>query len=243
MQKLIDGIHKFQNDVVRPDKEFFGRLANGQSPETLFITCSDSRINPNLLTQTGPGDLFIIRNAGNIVPADGAPVGGEAATIEYAVAALKVREIIVCGHTHCGAVVGLMNPKQVESLPRVSQWLQHAEATRRVMLQNYAHLTNDAELLNAAVQENVLTHIDHLRTHPVVAAGLSAGTLRLHAWVYKLDTGEVFSYDPTEHQFLPVSRVSRVTGTAVASVAPAAPTPAARVRLPARAASAPAPPR
>lgn len=213
MQKLIDGIHKFQNDVVRPEKEFFGRLANGQSPETLFITCSDSRINPNLITQTDPGDLFIIRNAGNIVPTNGAPVGGEAATIEYAVAALKVRDIIVCGHTHCGAVDGLMNPKKVESLPLVSEWLKHSEATRRVMVQNYTHLQGP-ELLNAAVQENVLTQIDHLRTHPVVAAGLSAGTLRLHAWVYKLDTGEVFSYDPAERQFLPVSKV---TGAAVAS--------------------------
>jgi carbonic anhydrase len=207
MQKLIDGIHKFQNDVVRPEKEFFGRLAHGQTPETLFITCSDSRINPNLITQTSPGDLFIIRNAGNIVPPNGAPVGGEAATIEYAVEALKVREIIVCGHTHCGAVDGLMNPDKVESLPRVSEWLKHADATRRVMQQNYAHLTGPA-LLNASVQENVLIQIDNLRTHPSVAAGLSAGTLRLHAWVYKIDTGEVFAFDPAERQFLPLNKIA-----------------------------------
>ena len=206
MQKLIDGIHKFQNDVVRPQKEFFGRLANGQNPETLFITCSDSRIDPNQITQTKQGELFVIRNAGNFVPTEG---GGEAATIEYAVAALKVREIIVCGHTHCGAVDGLMNPKKLETLPRVAQWVQQAAATRQVMLQNYAHLTGPA-LLNAAVQENVLTQLDHLRTHPAVAAGLSAGTLRLHGWVYKIDTGEVFSYDPTERQFLPVNKAPQL---------------------------------
>jgi carbonic anhydrase len=205
MQKLIDGIHKFQNDVVRPEKEFFGRLAQGQNPETLFITCSDSRISPSLITQTSPGDLFIIRNAGNIVPPNGAPVGGEAATIEYAVSALKVRELIVCGHTHCGAVDGLLNPEKVTSLPRVGQWLEHADATRQVMRQSYGHLSG-AALLSAAVQENVLTQLDHLRTHPAVAAGLSAGTLRLHAWVYKIDTGEVFSYDAVERQFLPLSK-------------------------------------
>lgn len=205
MQKLIDGIHKFQNDVVRPEKEFFGRLVHGQNPETLFITCSDSRINPNLITQTSPGDLFIIRNAGNIVPPNGAPVGGEAATIEYAVGALKVREIIVCGHTHCGAVDGLLHPEKLETLPRVAEWLAHAEATRQVMQQSYGHLSGPA-LLSAAVQENVLTQIDHLRTHPSVAAGLSAGTVRLHAWVYKIDTGEVFSFDAAERQFLPLSK-------------------------------------
>ncbi len=213
MQKLIDGIHKFQTDVVAPKREFFGKMAKGQSPETLFITCSDSRINPNLITQTEPGELFIIRNAGNIVPTDGAPVGGETATIEYAVAALKVREIIVCGHTHCGAVDGLMNPSKLEGLPKVSQWLNHAETTRRVMLQNYKHLTGPA-LLNAAVQENVLTQIEHLRTQPSVAAGLSAGTLRLHAWVYKIETGDVFSYDPRERQFLPLTAVRTPVPTA-----------------------------
>lgn len=213
MQKLIDGIHKFQNDVVRPEKESFARLAQGQTPETLFITCSDSRINPNLITQTDPGDLFIIRNAGNIVPPNGAPIGGEAATIEYAVLALKVREIIVCGHTYCGAIDGLMHPKKVESLPRVSQWLGHADATRQVMLKNYTHLTGPA-LLNAAVQENVLMQIDHLRTHPAVAAGLSSGTLRLHAWVYKIDTGEVFAYDPAQRQFIPLSKVAVAAVTA-----------------------------
>ncbi len=206
MQKLIDGIHKFQNDVVRPQKEFFGRLASGQSPETLFITCSDSRINPNLITQTAPGDLFIMRNAGNIVPNDGAPGGGEAATIEYAVSVLKVRDIIVCGHSHCGAIEALLDPNKTKKLPRVAAWLDHAEATREVMRQNYAHLSGPAAV-NAAVQENVLAQIDSLRTQPSVAAALAAGGLRLHAWVYKIETGEVFAFDPAERQFMPVTRV------------------------------------
>jgi len=206
MQKLIDGIHKFQNDVVRPQKDFFGRLASGQSPETLFITCSDSRINPNLITQTNPGDLFIIRNAGNFVPADGAPVGGEAATIEYAVAVLKVRDIIVCGHTHCGAVDAMLNPQKLVELPRVAQWIKNADATARVMKTSYQHLSGVA-LLNAAVQENVLTQLDHLRTQPAVAAALAAGHVRLHGWVYKIETGDVFAYDVQERQFLPVTAV------------------------------------
>ena len=105
MQKLLEGLHHFQQNIFSSQRELFERLAKGQSPETLFITCSDSRINPNLLTQTQPGELFILRNAGNIIPPYGAANGGEGATIEYAVAVLGVKDIIVCGHAHCGAMV------------------------------------------------------------------------------------------------------------------------------------------
>lgn len=201
MQKLIQGLHEFQRNVF--DREFFERLAKGQSPETLFITCSDSRINPNLITQTEPGDLFIIRNAGNIVPPHGPAVGGEAATIEYAVSALKVRDVIVCGHSHCGAMQALIRPDDLKGLPAVAQWLGHAEATRRIMMENYRDLTGSA-LLSATVQENVLVQIENLRTQPAVAAALAAGTLRLHGWVFKIETGQVFAFDPDQRQFLPI---------------------------------------
>ena len=132
MQKLIQGIHRFQSENFRPLKGLFENLAKGQNPETLFITCSDSRIDPNLLTRSQPGDLFILRNAGNIVPPHGATNGGEAATIELAVTALGVKDIIICGHSHCGAMRGLMQPDLVASLPAVSAWLGHAELTRRI---------------------------------------------------------------------------------------------------------------
>lgn len=117
MQKLIEGLHQFQNSVFGTQRELFERLAHGQTPETLFITCSDSRINPNLLTQTEPGELFILRNAGNIVPPYSTSQGGEAATIEFAVAGLNVRDIIICGHSHCGAMKGLLDPPPIVTSP------------------------------------------------------------------------------------------------------------------------------
>lgn len=205
MQRLIDGIRQFQVSVFQPQKELFKRLAHGQKPETLFITCSDSRINPNLITMTDPGELFILRNAGNIIPPYGAANGGEGATIEFAVAALGVREIILCGHSHCGAMKGLLNPDQLQNLPATQAWLRHAEATRRIVQENYSHLQGE-DILNLTILENILVQLENLRTHPVVAAGLCKGTLTLHGWVYKLETGEVLAYDPARSEFVPVDR-------------------------------------
>jgi carbonic anhydrase len=204
MQKLIRGIHEFQAGIFRPQQELFEKLAAGQSPDTLFITCSDSRIAPNLITQTQPGELFIIRNAGNIVPPHGPFTGGEAATIEYAIAVLKVKDIIICGHTQCAAMSAVIDPESVQGLPRFSAWLQNAEATRQIIHEHYRHLEGN-DCLNATVQENVLVQLDHLRTQPMVAARIAGGTLRLHGWVYKIETGEVFSFDPRQRDFLPVT--------------------------------------
>lgn len=201
MQKLIQGIHQFQGKSFLPLQGLFEQLAKGQNPETLFITCSDSRIDPNLLTQAKPGDLFILRNAGNIVPPHGAGNGGEAATIEFAVAALGVKDIIICGHSHCGAMQGLLKPEQVASLPAVSSWLSHAEMTRRIMCENYGHLEGD-RLLTATVEENVLVQLENLRTLPAVGSRLVRGDLHLHGWVYKIETGEVFAYDVENAQFV-----------------------------------------
>ena len=207
MQKLIDGIHHFQQSIFGSQQELFKRLAHGQSPETLFITCSDSRISPNLITQTEPGELFILRNAGNIVPPHGASNGGEAATIEFAVAALGVRDVIICGHSHCGAMKGLLDETLVADTPAVRQWLTHADAARRTVQQNYADL-DGASLISACVQENVLTQLENLRTHPAVAARLARGQLNLHGWVYKIETGQVFAYDPTLEQFAALTHAS-----------------------------------
>src|SRR5947209_3561333 len=162
MQKLIQGIHRFQQETFRPLQGLFEQLSKGQNPETLFITCSDSRIDPNLLTRSRPGDLFILRNAGNIVPAHGVPSGGEAATIEFAVVALGVKDIIICGHSHCGAMQGLLHPEQVALLPAVSSWLSHAETTRRIVQVNYGHLDGE-RLLTATIEENVLVQLENLR--------------------------------------------------------------------------------
>jgi carbonic anhydrase len=204
MQRLIQGIHQFRQDTFRPLQGLFEQLAKGQNPDTLFITCSDSRIDPNLLTQSKPGDLFILRNAGNIVPPNGAANGGEAATIEFAVAGLGVRDVVVCGHTHCGAMKGLLEPDAVAGLPAVADWLRHAETTARIVRDNYAHLSG-TPLLTATAQENVLVQLEHLRTLPAVASRLVKGDLKLHGWVYKIETGEVFAYDPQPGQFVPLA--------------------------------------
>ena len=205
MQKLIEGIHHFQANLFSPQRELFERLAGGQNPDALFITCSDSRISPNLITQTDPGELFIIRNAGNIVPPYGAANGGEGATIEFAVVGLGIHDIIVCGHSHCGAMKGLLNPESLKGMPTVAAWLGHAEATRWIARQKYSQLSDEA-LLNVATQENVLIQMENLRTHPAVAAGLAGGKLKLHGWVYKIETGQVFAYDPERGQFVPVAQ-------------------------------------
>lgn len=205
MQKLIHGIHQFQEHHFRPLQGLFERLSKGQTPETLFITCSDSRIDPSLLTRSKPGDLFILRNAGNIVPPHGAASGGEAATIEFAVAALGVRDVIVCGHTHCGAMKGLLAPETVAELPAVASWLAHADATRRIVRDNYAQLSGD-ELVTATVEENVLVQLGNLRSLPAVASRLVKGDLHLHGWVYKIESGEVFAYDLSAGQFVTLAQ-------------------------------------
>jgi carbonic anhydrase len=206
MQKLVAGIHHFQSNIFKSERAFFEQMAEGQTPETLFITCSDSRINPNLLTNTAPGELFILRNAGNIIPPWGPANGGESATIEYAVRVLKVEDIIVCGHSHCGAMQGLLNPESLEALPSVKQWLDHATETRRIVRENYAHLDTEA-LSTVAIQENVLAQLENLRTHPSVAERVAEGALHLHGWVYKIESGEVFTYDSDSEQFISITTV------------------------------------
>jgi carbonic anhydrase len=213
MQKLIHGIHEFREQHFRPLQGLFEQLARGQSPETLFITCSDSRIDPNLLTRSKPGELFILRNAGNIVPPHGAANGGEAATIEFAVAALGVKDIIICGHSHCGAMKGLLEPEMVSGLPSVASWLSHAETTKRIVKDNYQHLDGE-KLLTATVEENVLVQLENLRTLPSVASRLVKGDLHLHGWVYKIETGDVFAFDPSQSQFVSLTQFEYPTAEA-----------------------------
>jgi carbonic anhydrase len=221
VQRLIEGIHQFQQNVFRPRREWFEQMAEGQRPQALFVTCSDSRINPNLITQTEPGELFIVRNAGNIVPPHSTEPGGEEATIEFAIAALEISDIVICGHTRCGAMNGLLNPSGLaEKMPAMRHWLNHAEATRRIIREKYGHLS-DLPLLTAAAQENVLVQLENLRTHPAVAVGMAKGDLKLHGWVYKIETGEVFAFDPLTGQFAPLTDNPPPTVPAIRLTAPA----------------------
>lgn len=201
--RLLLGIHRFQNEVFPAQRELFQKLAEVQKPDWLFITCSDSRVQPQVITQTEPGELFTLRNAGNLVPPFGSAPSGEAATIEFAVEALGVKHIIVSGHSDCGAIKALLDPHKTEKLPAVREWLRYAEATRRIATENYSHLEGQ-KLLELATMENVLVQLGHLRTLPAVAAALQRGALQLHGCFYRIETGEVLGYVPERDQFISV---------------------------------------
>jgi carbonic anhydrase len=206
--RIIQGIQHFQERVFGPKQSLFRRLARGQSPLALFITCADSRINPNLLTQTEPGELFILRNAGNLVPPAGAGPGGEGATIEYAVEHLHIRDIIVCGHSHCGAMQGLLAPEALRDLPEVDRWLAHAREALPAVERLGAGLSAADKLL-LAIERNALLQLEHVKTYAAASRALAVGRLRLHAWVYHLETGHVTAHDPGKERFVPLLEAPR----------------------------------
>lgn len=203
MDHVISGVARFQNEVYPEKRETFAKLANGQNPEVLFITCADSRIDPNLVTQTEPGELFICRNAGNVVPPHSSHTGGMTASIEFAVAALGVSHIVVCGHTDCGAMKGAIAPENLDSLPHVKEWLGHCRSATEVVRSRH-----DGELckdhLDEVTCENVVQQLQHLRTHPAVATGLANGSVALHGWLYNIGSGEVLYYDEASGDFKPM---------------------------------------
>jgi carbonic anhydrase len=210
MQEIIEGIRAFHQDFFEARIELFRQLAHGQSPPYLFITCSDSRIDPTLITNTDPGQLFVVRNAGNIVPPQAAGISGEAAAVEFGVVALKVQHIIVCGHSHCGAMGAILHPEHLSNLPTVANFLVHAEKVRKIVKHKYPGRSGDDQVL-AAAKENALVQLDNLRTLPSVAAAQKAGQLQLHAWVYVIETGEVHAYDPASKQYQPLGSPVAVT--------------------------------
>ncbi|HXH86083.1 MAG TPA: carbonic anhydrase [Nitrospira sp.] len=200
MEKLVKGFLKFRTEVFEKKKALFTRLSENQAPRALFITCSDSRVDPTLLTQTDPGELFILRNAGNMVPPYGSMQGGSTATIEYALAVLKVPHIIICGHTDCAVMKAVLHPAEVNDLPAVKEWVGQAETTRRLMRDHYTKLTGKDRLIKTT-QENVRNQLEHLRTHPAVALQLRKGKVDLHGWVYSISTGDVWVYDFESEEF------------------------------------------
>lgn len=200
IQKFIKGYETFQKDVFPKEKDTFAKLADGQQPPVLMITCSDSRIVPNLVLQAEPGELFLLRNAGNIVPPYGPNLGAEAAAIEYAVAVLKVQHIVVCGHSKCGAMGALMDPDSVESLPAVKAWVQYAIAARSAL-----EGESGERSLDRLIERNVMLQVDHLLSHPAVAKAVAANEIHLHGWVYRFETGEMVAHDRATGEFKPLS--------------------------------------
>jgi carbonic anhydrase len=216
MRRLLHGIRAFQDEVFPSRRLHFEQLAAGQAPSTLFITCSDSRIVPHLLTQTEPGELFVLRNAGNLVPPYTAEHSGEAATIEYAVQVLKVQDIVVCGHSHCGAITGVLRPEILEGLPAVEKWLAHAQRVRHEILEHGSGADSDDDPLTAAIKANVLVQMDHLRTYPPIEQAEISGQLTLHGCFYRFETGEVTVFDAAAGRFTTIENHSSIRASSVA---------------------------
>jgi carbonic anhydrase len=203
MQEIIDGFLKFQRDVFPARKELFRKLATSQTPRTLFISCSDSRMVPELVTQREPGDLFVIRNAGNIVPSFGPEPGGVSATVEYAVAALGVTDVVICGHSDCGAMTAVATCKCLDHMPAVANWLRYADSAKLVN-ESREH-AGERERIDSMVRENVIAQLNNLKTHPSVALALAQGRLKLHGWVYDIESGSIDALDSTTRQFVSLS--------------------------------------
>ncbi len=205
MPKFAAGVVKFQKEVFPANAALFEALAKGQAPEALFITCSDSRIETGMLTQSQPGDLFIVRNAGNIVPPHTRDTGSTTAAIEFACTALNVPHIVICGHTQCGAMKGAMNLEGLNDLPHVKDWLSYSRAAVEITKELGKGLSEHQQNL-LLLEQNVLLQLAHLRTHPAVAVRLARGDLALHGWVYDIVDGEVYAFDEADNRFEPVAQ-------------------------------------
>ena len=204
MEHVLERAAHFRGKIFPDQSALYRRLASdGQSPKALMISCADSRVVPELITQAAPGDLFVCRNAGNIVPPFATQNGGVSSTVEYAVAALGVRDIIVCGHSDCGAMKALMNPEMLEGMPNVTAWLRHSHAAKCVVDGGYDNLEG-ADAVRTAALENVVVQLAHLRTHPSVAAGIARGEIALHGWFVDISAGMVLGLDGEGGRFVPI---------------------------------------
>ncbi|MFI0759790.1 carbonic anhydrase [Streptomyces anulatus] len=186
MQDLSEGVAQFQRDVYPAKAGLFTHLATNHRPSTLFISCSDARVVPELITQSEPGELFVIRTAGNLVPAYTPGPDGVAASIEYAVSVLGVSDIVMCGHSACGAMTALAEQHDLSGAPAIADWLRHADAS-------LARITGEspAQEVDVLVRENVIAQLANLATHPSVARALTAKSVTLHGWVYDIPSGTV----------------------------------------------------
>jgi len=200
MKDIIDGFLKFQKDAYPERVKLFKDLASQQSPRALFISCSDSRLVPELVTQREPGDLFVIRNAGNIVPSYGPEPGGVSASVEYAVAALQVSDIVICGHSDCGAMTAIATCKCLDHMPAVAGWLRYADSAR-VVNEARSHFGPQAKV-EAMVRENVIAQLANIQTHPSVRLALEEGRVTLHGWIYDIESGLIDAFDGSTGTFV-----------------------------------------
>ncbi len=206
MQKLIKGIVEFRRNTQASYREAFGRLATGQFPDTLFIACSDSRVVPNTFASTDPGDLFVVRNVGNLIPScdlHGVSTSdeSEAAAIEFAIQNLAVKNIIVCGHSECGAMRALIRGRRLVKLPNLRNWLRHGELALDLLKGGRAPDLSLSES-NQLSQLNTLLQIENIKTYPIVQKRIEEGTLAVHAWWFDIAKADVFAYIDAEKKFI-----------------------------------------
>ena len=215
MKNLLEGYARFRRDVFPLHKDRFRLLADRQRPDALFITCADSRVVPDLILQTEPGDLFVCRSVGNIVPPHGQMAGGVSATVEYAVEMLEVRHIIVCGHSDCGALKAMFDRRDLSRLPLTAKWLSFIEPAWRHL---DAGIPDDPRLLiTALIHANVIAQLENLKTHPEVARALANKTLQVHGWYYDILTSGIEAYDQQERKFVPLEEMAHRLAPPLAS--------------------------
>lgn len=208
MQKLIQGVHSFQTREFRRYSGLFRRLAReGQAPHALFITCSDSRVQAELITGSRPGDLFVVKNVGNIVPPTSVSgPNSTAAAVEFAIESLGVSDIVICGHTQCGAMAALVSGiPHADHQPHLAEWLEQSQAVRDTVARNYPRITDPVDLETLMAEENVLFGLENLKTYGVVQRALEEDTVRLHGWMFQIRLAKLFAFSPESGQFEPLT--------------------------------------
>lgn len=217
MKKLLDGIVEFRRNLTQDYRDTFKRLALGQRPDALFVACSDSRVVPNLFASTNPGDVFVVRNVGNLI----APCGkggmsiadeSEAAAIEFSVGTLGVKDIIVCGHSECGAMIAITNGREKVEAPNLRSWLRHGEGAL-ARLPKEERISKELQPHNRLSQLNVLAQLDHAASYPMIRQAIDEGRLRLHGWWFDIARAEVHAYDWELSRFVPIDEeeAARIT--------------------------------
>ncbi len=208
LQRLKEGVRRFQTEVYPQQAEVFAQAASvPQRPHTLFIACGDSRVDPIAITSSGTGEVFVTRNIGNMVPAYGDMLGGVSAVIEFAVSSLNVRHIVICGHTHCGAMHALLEPESVADMPTVKNWIENAHAAlvaAETLQERTTAITTDERMIDVLTEQNVLLQMQHLKTHPSVARAMAKGELTISGWIYCIGTGEVCVAEDGQQTFTPI---------------------------------------
>lgn len=206
LERLRAGVLRFQSEIHAERAEEYRRAAtNPQQPHTLMIACADSRVDVESIVSAGPGELFTTRNVGNMVPSYGEMLGGVSAVIEYAVTALKVQHIVVCGHSDCGAMKALLDPSSTEAMPTVRTWLRNGHAALHVAQSQEQPGEPFLERLQRLTEENVLMQMAHLKTHPSVAGAMARGELTISGWAYEIGSGEVRIAEDGGRLFVPVT--------------------------------------